>query len=101
MSRVALVTGAASGMGLAVSKRLAGLGHAVALLDLNGDAAEAAAQEIRSDGGRAAAALVDVADRTSVDDAVAKARSELGPISIVVTSAGLDEFRDFTDITPD
>jgi 2-hydroxycyclohexanecarboxyl-CoA dehydrogenase len=99
MSRVALVTGAASGMGLTVSKRLAGLGHKVALLDLHGDAALAAAEEIRADGGETIAAQVDVTDRAGVDDAVGKARAELGPIGIVVTSAGLDEFRDFTEIT--
>jgi NAD(P)-dependent dehydrogenase (short-subunit alcohol dehydrogenase family) len=43
MSRVAVVTGAASGVGLAVSRRLAARGHRVALLDLDGDAAAAAA----------------------------------------------------------
>jgi 2-hydroxycyclohexanecarboxyl-CoA dehydrogenase len=99
MSRVALVTGAASGMGLAVSKRLAGLGHRVALLDLNGADADRAAEEIRTGGGEATAAQVDVSDRNAVDEAVAKARAELGPVEILVTSAGLDEFREFTDIT--
>src|SRR4051812_37060143 len=88
-------------MGLAVSKRLSGLGHDVALLDLDASAAEQAAEEIRGKGGRAIAAQVDVADRPSVDEAMAKARAELGPVSILVTSAGLDEFRDFTDITVD
>jgi NAD(P)-dependent dehydrogenase (short-subunit alcohol dehydrogenase family) len=101
MSRVAVVTGAASGMGLAVSKRFARLGHHVAVLDLNGPAADQVAEEIRADGGRAVAAQVDVADRASVEDAIAKTRVELGPVAILVTSAGLDEFRDFTDITVD
>jgi 2-hydroxycyclohexanecarboxyl-CoA dehydrogenase len=101
MSRVAVVTGAASGMGLAVSKHFARLGHDVAVLDLNGPAAEEVAEQIRADGGRAVAAQVDVADRASVEDAIAKARVELGPVAILVTSAGLDEFRDFTDITVD
>jgi 2-hydroxycyclohexanecarboxyl-CoA dehydrogenase len=99
MSRVAVVTGAASGMGLAVSKRLADLGHAVALLDLNVDAAEEAADEIRSGGGKAIGAHVDVADRASVDEAIGKARADLGPVEILVTSAGLDEFREFSEIT--
>src|SRR2546421_10979458 len=98
MSRVAVVTGAASGMGLAVSKRLAHHGHRVALLDLNGVDAQRAAEEIGR-GAQTIAAQVDVTDRAAVDDAMAKVRTELGPIAIVVTSAGLDEFREFTDIT--
>jgi 2-hydroxycyclohexanecarboxyl-CoA dehydrogenase len=101
MSRVAVVTGAASGMGLAVSNRLAQQGHRVALIDLNGADAERAAEEIRGTGGQAMSAQVDVTDRAAVDDAMAKVRSELGAISILVTSAGLDEFRSFTDITVD
>jgi 2-hydroxycyclohexanecarboxyl-CoA dehydrogenase len=69
------------------------------LLDLDGDAAAAAAEELGAKGARAIAARVDVADRAAVDDAMAKVRSDLGPIEILVTSAGLDEFRSFTDIT--
>jgi len=101
MSRVAVVTGAASGMGLAVSKQLANRGNHVALLDFDGDAAQRAAEDLQSAGGRAIAALVDVSDRAAVDDALHKVRSELGPVEIMVTSAGLDEFRPFTDITID
>ncbi len=99
MTRVAVVTGAASGMGLAISRRLAGNGHPVALLDLAGDSAERAAEELRAGGASAVAAQVDVCDRASVDDALQKVRSELGAIGIMVTSAGLDEFRSFVDIT--
>jgi 2-hydroxycyclohexanecarboxyl-CoA dehydrogenase len=101
MSRVAVVTGAASGMGLAVAGRLASLGHRVALLDLDGDAASAAARQLVDGGGTAIACEVDVTDRPVVDDALAKVRSELGPVEILVTSAGLDEFRSFTDISAD
>jgi len=99
MSRVAVVTGAASGMGLAVSRRLAHEGHRVALLDLDGDAAEQAADELRGTGAQALAAKVDVTDRGAVDEALQRVRSELGPVEIMVTSAGLDEFVAFTDIT--
>jgi len=101
MSRVAVVTGAASGMGLAVVRRLAALGHRVALLDRDGDGAATAAEELRDGGHAALACEVDVTDRAVVDDAMAKVRSELGPVEILVTSAGLDEFRSFTDITLD
>jgi 2-hydroxycyclohexanecarboxyl-CoA dehydrogenase len=101
MSRVAVVTGAAAGMGLAVAQRLAAAGNRVALLDLDGDAAAHAAAELSAAGAPAIAATVDVADRAAVDDALAKVRSELGPVEIMVTSAGLDEFQSFTDITAD
>jgi 2-hydroxycyclohexanecarboxyl-CoA dehydrogenase len=101
MSRVAVVTGAASGMGLAVVRRLASLGHRVALLDVDVDAAAAAAEELRDHGADALALPVDVTDRAVVDEALAKVRNELGPAEILVTSAGLDEFRSFTDITAD
>src|SRR3954464_4519356 len=99
MSRVAVVTGAASGMGLAASVRLADLGHRVALFDRDGEGAARAAEQIQSNGGQALAASVDVTDRTAIEDAMGKVRTELGPIEILITSAGLDEFRDFTDIT--
>lgn len=99
MSRVAVVTGAASGMGLAIARRLAADGHAVALLDLDGDAAEAAAAELRAGSAQALGAAVDVADRAAVDDAMARVRDELGPIDILVTSAGLDGFSKLADIT--
>jgi len=101
MSRVAVITGAASGMGLAVARRLASVGNRVALLDLDGDAATGAAEDLRNGGAVALAMKVDVTDRAAVDDAMADAREELGPIEIMVTSAGFDEFASFTDITAD
>jgi len=101
MSRVAVVTGAASGMGLAIARGLAGAGRAVALLDLDGDAAAAAADDLVRGDAAAIAAKVDVADRAGVDDAFDRVRAELGPVEILVTSAGFDEFRPFTEITVD
>jgi NAD(P)-dependent dehydrogenase (short-subunit alcohol dehydrogenase family) len=98
MSRVAVVTGAASGMGLAVARRLAANGHRVALLDLDGGAAASAADELRRAGSDALAGTVDVTDRAAVDDAMTAVRRELGPIEIIVTSAGIDTFESFTDI---
>jgi 2-hydroxycyclohexanecarboxyl-CoA dehydrogenase len=99
MGRVAVVTGGASGMGLGVVQRLAALGHRVAVLDLDGGTAEAAAAELRAGGASALAAKVDVTDRAAVDDAMATVRAEFGPIEILVTSAGIDVFEPFTDIT--
>ncbi len=99
MSRVAVVTGAASGMGLAIGERLAEAGHHVALLDRAGDAAEEAAAKLRAGGAQVMAAEVDVADRAAIDAAMERVRAEHGPIEIIVTSAGIDEFSKFTEIT--
>jgi 2-hydroxycyclohexanecarboxyl-CoA dehydrogenase len=100
MGRVAVVTGAASGMGLAIAQRLAGSGHRVAVLDLDGVAAERAAEELRGSGAQALGIAADVADRGAVNRALAHVHRELGPVEIAVTSAGVDEFTSFTDITP-
>ena len=62
-ARVAVVTGAASGIGLGIARRLASDGHAVALLDLDGAAAKDTAKDLASQGRRAAGYGVDVADR--------------------------------------
>jgi 2-hydroxycyclohexanecarboxyl-CoA dehydrogenase len=99
MSRVAVITGGASGMGLASARRLAAAGNQVAVLDLDGDAATRSADEIRQTGATAIGIAVDVSDRAAVDAAMAKVRAELGPIGIIVTSAGFDRFESFTDIT--
>jgi NAD(P)-dependent dehydrogenase (short-subunit alcohol dehydrogenase family) len=97
--RVAVVTGAASGLGLAIAQRLAAVGHRVALLDLDGAAADRAAEGLGVTGAPAMGVAVDVADRPAVDDALADVRRELGPVEILVTSAGLDGFAKFTEIT--
>lgn len=99
--RVAVVTGGASGIGLAISERLAADGHAVAVWDLDGGAAEAAAQKIEADGGRAVGLAVDVTDRPGIDAAVAEVRDRLGRPVVLVTSAGIDGFSPFLSITPE
>ena len=101
MGRVAVVTGAASGMGYAVSRRLAGGGHRVALLDVDGDAVQRSAEELRSEGVDAVAHEVDVSNRAAVDAALAKVRGELGPVAIMVTSAGIEGFVAFSELTPE
>jgi len=98
MSRVAVVTGGTSGIGLGVARALVADGHRVAVLDRNGGAADAAAGEL---GTLALAIEVDVADRASVDGAFAKIRGELGPVAIIVTSAGIESFQPLLDITPE
>lgn len=99
MSRVAIVTGGASGIGLGVARRFAADGHRVAILDLNRFAADEAAAEIAGRGAQITAVEADVAGRRSVDAAFAKVRGELGPIEILVTSAGIEAFDPVLDIT--
>ena len=101
MSRVAVVTGGASGIGLGVARQLAADGHRVAVLDRNAEAATAAATELVADGATALAVEVDVADRGSVEAAYARVRTELGPIEILVTSAGIEAFTPLLEITPE
>jgi len=101
MSRVAAITGGASGIGLGVARQLAADGHRVAVLDRNAEAASAAAAELRAEGGSALAVAVDVADRQSVEDAYEQVRAELGPIEILVTSAGIEAFTPLLEITPE
>jgi NAD(P)-dependent dehydrogenase (short-subunit alcohol dehydrogenase family) len=88
-------------MGLAICRRLSERGDKVAVLDLSGDAATAAAEQLSANGTPAIGIAADVSDRGAVDDAVARVRSELGPVEILVTSAGLDAFVPFTEITQD
>jgi NAD(P)-dependent dehydrogenase (short-subunit alcohol dehydrogenase family) len=99
--RTAIVTGGGSGIGLAISERLAADGLAVAVLDRNGEAAEAAAAKIEASGGTAIGQAVDVTDRPGIDAAVADVRERLGHPTVLVNSAGLDGFDKFLDITID
>jgi 2-hydroxycyclohexanecarboxyl-CoA dehydrogenase len=99
--RVAVVTGAASGMGLAIARHLAGRGDRVALLDRAGEPARKAAEALRDAGAQALAVEADVTDRPAVDAALGKVRAELGPVAIMITAAGLDAFEPFDRITPE
>jgi 2-hydroxycyclohexanecarboxyl-CoA dehydrogenase len=100
MSRVAVVTGGASGIGRGVALRFAADGYAVGILDRDGSGAETAAEELRASGGRALAVEADVTDRPAVDEAFARVRSELGAVTILVTSAGIEAFDPLLEITP-
>jgi 2-hydroxycyclohexanecarboxyl-CoA dehydrogenase len=97
--RVAVVTGGASGMGEATCRELGRRGLKVAALDVNGEAAERVAEELRSAGLAALGVEVDVTNRPGVQEAFAKVRGELGPVAVLVTSAGKAGFSRFADIT--
>ncbi len=101
MARVAVVTGGASGMGEATCHELGRRGCKVAVLDVNGPAAQRVCEDLRAKGIMALGVAADVTDRPAVEEAFAKVRSELGPVSILVTSAGIVDFSPFTDITPE
>src|SRR5260370_10667436 len=82
MGRVAVVTGAAPGMAHAIAQRLASSGHRVAVLDLDGEAAERTPDQLRGNGAQALGIGADVSDRRAVDDALTPVRQELPPLAI-------------------
>jgi 2-hydroxycyclohexanecarboxyl-CoA dehydrogenase len=86
-------------MGLAIARHLAARGDRVGLLDVRGEAALRAAQDLRETGATAIAVEADVTDRGAIDAALDQVRAQLGPIGIMITAAGLDSFERFTDIT--
>lgn len=89
MTRTALVTGAARGIGAAVARRLAADGHAVAVLDLDAASCTDTVAEITDAGGRAIAVGADVSDAADVDAALARVVAELGAPTILVNNAGI------------
>ncbi len=100
-ARVAVVTGAASGIGLGIARQLAEDGNAVALLDRNGDGVREAAADLAQRGHRVAPFEADVADRSALEQAYAGVRDRLGPTTILVTSAGIEAFDPALEITPE
>jgi NAD(P)-dependent dehydrogenase (short-subunit alcohol dehydrogenase family) len=88
MSRAALVTGAARGIGFTIARRLCESGMAVALNDVNADGARQAAAELASKGHRCIAAPGDVTRAAEVASMTAQAESELGPLWLLVNNAG-------------
>jgi 3-oxoacyl-[acyl-carrier protein] reductase len=88
-TRVAIVTGAARGIGAATAVRLAADGFAVAVLDLVESTTADTVERIAKAGGQALGIGADVADRAQVDAAVARVGAELGPPTVLVNNAGI------------
>lgn len=97
--KVALVTGAAAGIGAAICRRFAAEGFAVGVLDLKLEAAQKVVDEITASGGTAVALAADVSNRADVRAAVAQLRAALGPVTIVVNNAGITGWIPFEEIT--
>lgn len=87
--RVALITGAAEGIGEAVARALAGLGAIVAAMDKNADRLGERVANLVAGGCHAAAFPADVSDSEAVDEAVDRIERDMGPIEILVNVAGL------------
>jgi NAD(P)-dependent dehydrogenase (short-subunit alcohol dehydrogenase family) len=87
--RTAVVTGAASGIGLGLARTFARNGMAVTLCDIRGDRLDAALAEVRGLGARAIAVATDVSDRASVEHAAATARDAFGAIHVICNNAGV------------
>lgn len=98
--KTVVVTGGGGGIGGATCRRFGREGARVAVFDLNLEAAQRVAAEIREAGGIAEAVRCDITDRASVDDAVATTEAKLGPVDVLVNNAGWDVFKPFTKTEP-
>ncbi|MEM5342821.1 3-hydroxybutyrate dehydrogenase [Paraburkholderia azotifigens] len=88
-NKVALVTGAASGIGEQCARKLASLGAAVVIADLNLDNAQKVASSIVEAGGKAIAVAMDVTNEEAVNAGIERAVKELGSIDVLVSNAGI------------
>lgn len=95
--RVALITGAGQGLGEALARRLAVEGAAVAIADLNGEAAETVAASLREGGSRAIGVKANVTDEADVAEMVRRTTSELGGLDILVANAGVLKAHDIQE----
>ncbi len=99
--KVAVVTGAGSGIGRAAAVRFAAEGAAVGVVNLNADAAKNTAAQISAAGGSALAVAADVADRAQVSGCFAQILTEYGRIDVLYNNAGVNSSGSVLDATED
>jgi 3-hydroxybutyrate dehydrogenase len=95
--KVAIVTGAASGIGKEISLRFAAEGGIPVIADLNLDAADATAREIKEEGSDAFAVAMNVADEAAVEKGVADVMARYGRIDVLVSNAGIQIVKPIVD----
>lgn len=99
--KVAVVTGAGSGIGRGIAQRFAREGATVGVWDLNGDSANETVALITDAGGKALAIEADCSDEAAIKSAADETRSKFGPINILVNNAGVAPFTPYMDIKED
>ena len=97
--KVALVTGAAAGIGAACAKRLARDGIAIGVLDLDAERCAGTVGDIEAAGGNAIALGADISNRVQVNAAIAELREALGPITILVNNAAITNYAPFLELS--
>ena len=97
--KIALVTGASSGLGARFAKALAGAGAQVVLASRRVDRLKELRAEIEADGGAAHVVTLDVTDLASIKSAIAHAETEAGPIDILVNNSGVSTTQRLLDVT--
>ncbi len=97
--KVAIVTGAASGIGLEIARAYAREGAKIAIADLKQDAAEAAAKEIKNGGGQAIAVAMDVTNEAQVDAGIEATVKALGGVDVLVSNAGIQIISPLQDLS--
>jgi 2-keto-3-deoxy-L-fuconate dehydrogenase len=100
-SKTAVITGGASGIGLAIAQLFSREGAAVEILDLNTNEMNRAVEEIRAAGGTAAAERCDVTDAAAVEEVIARIHARRGRIDILVNNAGIAHVGNALNTTPE